>query len=178
MKKHADAKVAIKCREARRRFPDLCKHTADASAADAVRLHLQSCEPCAREYRIFSLTRATLDLAAAPEPVRPEEDFFVALRARLARGPEAAPVLAAATSDSWAAAILLTARQMIPALALLLLLIIGATFIWDNASMNGNNVAVRPSERVLFNDVYDYPAPTRDDVLQTLVAVEERENGK
>jgi hypothetical protein len=27
---------------------------------------------------------------------------------------------------------------------------------------------------VMFSDMYDYPAPTRDDVLETLVAVEEK----
>jgi hypothetical protein len=26
--------------------------------------------------------------------------------------------------------------------------------------------------------MYDYPAPTRDDVLETLVAVEEKQDGK
>jgi len=26
----------------------------------------------------------------------------------------------------------------------------------------------------MFSDYYDYPAPTRDDVLETLVAVEEK----
>jgi hypothetical protein len=33
---------------------------------------------------------------------------------------------------------------------------------------------LRPRERVMFSDMYDYPAPTRDDVLETLVAAEEK----
>jgi hypothetical protein len=39
-------------------------------------------------------------------------------------------------------------------------------------------MALRPGDRILFNDVYDYPAPTQDDVLESLVSVEEKENGQ
>jgi len=56
----------------------------------------------------------------------------------------------------------------------LLILIIGATLLWNQPVSDGSQAAVRPRERVMFSDYYDYPAPTRDDVLETLVAVEEK----
>jgi hypothetical protein len=59
-------------------------------------------------------------------------------------------------------------------MAVLLLLIIGATLMWNQPLSETNQAAVRPRERVIFSDIYDYPAPTRDDVLETLVAVEEK----
>jgi len=68
----------------------------------------------------------------------------------------------------------LTARQLVPAMAVLLLLIIGATLLWNQPPSDASQAAVRPRERVMFSDYYDYPAPTRDDVLETLVAVEEK----
>jgi hypothetical protein len=75
---------------------------------------------------------------------------------------------------------------MIPAMAMLLLLIIGATLLWRSAPANwnsspspGGRVADIPRrERIVMPDLYDYPAPTADDVLETLVAVEEKKNGK
>ena len=82
-------------------------------------------------------------------------------------------------AESWATALLATARQLIPVMAVLLLLIIGATYMWSAEVAQGTDrVALRPRERVMFSDMYDYPAPTRDDVLETLVAAEEKENGK
>lgn len=114
MNKPTDAKALMTCREARRRFAAFMRAERAGGRPSPVGLHLESCGRCAREYRVFALTRAALDLAAAPAPVRPDEDFFTALRARLARGPEVIPAPVAATAgDSWAAAILLTARQLL-----------------------------------------------------------------
>jgi len=121
---------------------------------------------------LFALHRATLDAAASAEPVTPNEQFFRALRARIARGPALSPSRRA--EESWTAALLLTARQLVPAMAVLLLLIIGATLLWNQPLSDTSQAAVRPRERVVFSDIYDYPAPTRDDVLETLVAVEEK----
>ena len=101
--------------------------------------------------------------------------FFRALRARIARGPELSPPRA---EESWAAALLLTARQLVPVMAVLLLVILGATLLWNQQPPGASQAAIRPRERVMFSDMYDYPAPTRDDVLETLVAIEERQNGK
>ncbi len=158
----------ISCRKARRSF---------TSEDDGVKRHIKACERCAKEYRLLALTRTALDLAASPEEVRPDEAFFVALRARIARGPER--TLQPAVDESWSAALWLTARQLIPAMTILLILIIGATVFFNNSASGIDSTAtIRPRDRVVFNDIYDYPAPTLDDVLQTMVAVEERENGR
>ena len=70
---------------------------------------------------------------------------------------------------------LVTARQLLPAMAVLLLLMVGATLFWRQPpTLETSQAAVRPRERVVFSDMYDYPAPTRDDVLETLVAIEEK----
>lgn len=158
----------ISCRKARRSF---------GSPDESVERHTEACERCAKEYRLFALTRNALDLAASPEEIRPREDFFVALRARIARGPEES--LRPATDESWSAALWLTARQLIPAMAILLILIIGATMFFNNSAPGIDPTAtIRPRDLVMFSDIYDYPEPTPDDVLQTLVAVEEKENGR
>lgn len=167
----------IGCRQARKRFAALNQRAAAAARLNVAERaetsrHLETCSRCASEYRLFSLQRAALDAAAATQPVIPDEDFFKGVRARIARGPELSPSRRA--DESWASALLLTARQLIPAMAALVLLIIGATLLWNQAPTETNQAAVRPRERVVFSDIYDYPAPTRDDVLETLVAIEEK----
>jgi hypothetical protein len=164
----------LSCRQARERFVVLheSRATRNASELEALEAHLKKCSPCAREYRLFALQLATLDAAASPEAIRPDEQFFSALRARIARGP--APSPARRADESWSVALLLTARQLVPAMAVLLLLIIGATLLWNQSPSDASQAAVRPRERVMFSDYYDYPAPTRDDVLETLVALEEK----
>src|ERR1041385_6580627 len=121
----------IACRQARKTFPALIEQTADSRVVSirqpltvteraAAERHLQTCERCAFEYRLLELSHCAMNAAAAPEPVVPDEDFFRGLRARIARGE--APVSLERPDESWAAALLLTARQMIPAMAMLLLL--------------------------------------------------------
>jgi hypothetical protein len=172
----------IACRQARKRFPAFdertkCPETLPPDERAAIARHLHDCRSCAREYQIFALTRATLDAAATTEPMIADDTFFRALRARINRGPEQPKSRPA--EESWAAALLLTARQLIPAMAMLLVLIIGATYVWSaEVSQGSEQVALRPRDRVMFSDMYEYPAPTRDDVLETLVAAEEKENGK
>ena len=167
----------IVCRQARKRFAALDEGNAAAMSMSvteraATNRHVQTCSRCAVEYRLFALQRATLDAAAA-EPIAPDEDFFKALRARIARGPELSP--SRRTDESWAAALLVTARQLLPAMAVLLLLMVGATLFWRQPpTLETSQAAVRPRERVVFSDMYDYPAPTRDDVLETLVVIEEK----
>ncbi|HSE38274.1 MAG TPA: hypothetical protein VLG74_13305 [Blastocatellia bacterium] len=175
----------ISCRQARKQFAALDEHddapkSMNVVEREAISRHVEACSRCALEYRLFGLQRATLDAAAAAEPITPDESFFVGLRGRIARGP--VPASSGTQDESWAAALLITARQLIPAMAVLLLLMIGATVLWNQQPAEVNQVtsqaAVRPRERVIFPDIYDYPEPTRDDVLETLVAVEEKENGK
>jgi len=177
-------KPNIVCRQARKRFAALDERAAASTSMSvteraATNRHVQTCSRCALEYRLFVLQRAALDAAAAAEPITPDADFFRALRARIARGPALSP--SRAPDESWAAALLVTARQLVPAMAVLLLLMVGATLLWNHppeTSQVTSQAAVRPRERVVFPDMYDYPEPTRDDVLETLVAVEEKENGK
>jgi hypothetical protein len=169
-----NGEMKITCRKARRSF-HLRERAADNAALAS---HLQSCARCERDYRVFTLTRATLDLAATPEPVTPDKDFFTALRARIARGPEGSAQVAPGVDESWTAVLMLTARQLIPAMAILLVIIIGLTLMFDTARTDGNMIARQPSERVLFNRMYDLPEPTTDDVLETLVNVEDQEDGK
>lgn len=162
------------CRETRRRFATLYRGDVNVNPSErtAAECHLQTCSRCASEYRLFALQCAALDAAAFPEPFAPSEYFYGGLRARIARGPEVAP---GRTSDeSWTGALLLTARQLIPAMAVLLLLMAGATLFWNQRPTSTDQANLRPRDRVVFSDMYDYPAPTRDDVLETLVAIEEK----
>jgi hypothetical protein len=168
----------IVCRQARKQFAALGEGNAASMSMSvteraATNRHVQTCSRCALEYRLFALQKATLDAAAA-EPITPDEDFFKGLRARIARGPELSQSRRA--DESWAAALLVTARQLVPAMAVLLLLMVGATLFWRQPPTLETSQAaqVRPRERVVFSDMYDYPAPTRDDVLETLVAIEEK----
>ena len=172
----------IACRGARKRFPAFDEHATPreplpAAERQAIEQHLSGCPKCAREYQIFVLTRAALDAAAASEPFIADDNFFRSLWARIERGVEQPKWRPA--EESWAAALMLTARQLIPVMAMLLLLIIGATYVWSaEIRTGGDQVGLRPGERVMFGDMYDYPAPTRDDVLETLVTAEEKQNGK
>jgi hypothetical protein len=171
----------IACRVARRRLPAMLGAAKDARVVPirqalsvteraATERHLQTCERCGMEYRLLSLSRAAMDAAAA-EPITPDEDFFKAVRARLNRG-EAGVERA---DESWTAALLITARQLIPAMALLLLLIISATLMWSNApSKSGQPL----QGRNLLPRLYDEAAPSADDALDSLMAVEEKKDGK
>jgi|GEM_PF-1258538 len=179
----------IGCRAARKQFAALIEQTEApfvASSREALRAderaiidyHVQNCAACAAEYRLLALSRATLDAAAAEALVAPDEDFFRGLRARLARGQS--PEMAERADESWAAALLLTARQLIPAMAMLLLLIIGATLLWNSGVGVDKDRApvVSQAPRRDRIDLFDDPAPIAEDVLDTLVAVEEKKNGK
>lgn len=189
MSKSRSDDTTFGCRTARKRLAALieqteARHLTSSRAAlrvnerAAIEQHLQACKRCATEYRLLALSRATLDAAAAAEPVTPDADFFRGLRARLARGQSPAPVGRA--DESWAAALLVTARQLIPAMAMLLLLIIGATVLWNSgpSKVKGQTPMVSQTVRRDRIDLIDDPAPIAEDVLDTLVAVEEKENGK
>jgi hypothetical protein len=167
-----DGEMKMTCRQTRKHFVALDEQSLATPERAAAERHVGDCSRCASEFRLFALQRATLDAAAAAEPVIPGEDFFRGLRARIARGAETAPSRLA--DESWTSALLLTARQLIPAMAVLLLLMAGATLFWNQSPAGVDRAALRPRERVVFGDIYDYPAPTRDDVLETLVAIEEK----
>ena len=169
------------CRKARKRFRAALerprqragiKDQLSVSERAALERHLLACKGCALEYRIYALGQATLDWAASVEEVTPDEDFYKALKARIARGPEFAP--SQQQDESWTAALFQTARHMIPAMALLLLMILGATFLWNTSSTNLNSS--QSSQAFRPRDVNQEPTP--DDVLESFVAVEERWDGK
>ena len=185
MKERTDGAITIHCRDARKQFSALVAQSnlipiekLSVVQRAAIQRHLQTCARCEREHHLFMLGRTVLDQAASLEEIIPGDEFFTALRAKMARGPETIAPPISTADECWATAMLVIARQLIPAMALLLLLIISATLLWNKSSDAGTRAAVRPSDRVLFSDEYDYPKPTSDDVLETLVAVEEKENGK
>lgn len=176
--------ITINCRSARKQFGALAdsemansgmKKLSVAERTEIYR-HIENCSRCAEEYQVIFLSRAALDLAASAEPVRPTEEFFKGLKARIERGPQSSIQPQSIGDESWAAALFLTARQLIPVMAVLLLIIIGATLIWKGAPKQNIQTLseFRPRDKVIFNDIYEFPAPTRDDVLETLVAVEEK----
>jgi len=174
----------ITCRVVRRRLPALLtardarvvpiRQALSVTERAATERHLQTCGHCAMEYRLLSLSRAAMDGAAAPEPIVPDEDFFKAVRARIHRG-EASEASIERADESWATALFVTARQLIPAMALLLLLIISATFLWRSAPQKDNRAL---ESRNALPRLYDDPAPSADDALDSLMAVEEKKNGK
>jgi anti-sigma factor RsiW len=139
----------------------------DQAEAMRINQHLQSCEKCAYEHRLAVLSLAALNAAASNEPLTAGTDFMRSLRARIERGPAEAQV--DAFDDSWAAALLLTARQLLPAMAVVLLLIIGATLLWNQPARQ--SVAAR-------QDTYEVPEPQPDDSLELGVALEERANAR
>jgi hypothetical protein len=114
------------------------------------------------EYRLAVLSLAALNGAAASEPIHPDSYFFKSLRARIERGPDNRWVESG--DESWAAVLLMTARQLLPAMAVLLLLIIGATLFWNSTHRPG--ITAR-------QDAYELQEPRPDDSLESLVAAEE-----
>jgi anti-sigma factor RsiW len=176
--KEKDRKIG--CKEARQHFTYLIENQSKALQGDglaardsaALESHLQDCRRCNEEYRVLSLTQLTLRLAASPEIIEPNKEFFVALKARIARGPEVSAPQRSQAEESWSATLWLTARQMMPALAMLLLLIIGATVLWSQspATEKGSDTqAVELQTKVR--------GLTASDMLDSIVS-EERENDK
>jgi hypothetical protein len=100
----------------------------------------------------------------------PDAAWFRGLRARIER--ESSPKIKA-SEDSFAGIVSLVARQMVPVMVALVLLIVGATLFWSRAPVGQVN-----NDPVLMNQVVEYPQPTTDDVLGTLLAVEDKKNGK
>ncbi len=170
MSREIEKEIKRGCKEAKRGFALMLdkriKNQNDNSVTtneqQSLEFHLSNCSRCAQEYRLLSLTRTTLELAASPEVIEPDKDFFVALRARIARGPETVAISRNNTDESWAAALWITARQMMPALAMLLLVIIGATLLWNQSPSTDGSVEAQYKVRGL----------TTGDMLDSIVAEE------
>ncbi|MEW6127640.1 MAG: hypothetical protein AB1757_11440 [Acidobacteriota bacterium] len=159
------------CRKVRKAFPALSGNAkAQNLGSDerrALQGHLETCSACAAEYRLFSLSQTVLDLTALPEVIEPDKDFMAALRARIARGPESFGLPQIGADESMATMLWLTARQMFPAMALLLLLIIGATLLWSHPASTEKGTAAR----------IEIAEPSADDVIDsTFIVAEERLN--
>jgi hypothetical protein len=162
----------LSCKEAKQHFAYLIESQRKPLQGDAevagdsnpVASHLNDCRRCHEEYRLLSLERLALDLTAAPEVIEPDKDFFVALKARIARGPESLAPMRNQVEEPWSATLWLTARQMMPALAMLLLLIIGATVLWSQTPPVEKNLEGLTIVRGL----------TASDMLDTIVAEEEK----
>jgi hypothetical protein len=135
--------------------------------------HLSHCDRCEAEARINRLYRAIVCGDARPAGAEdvPDATWFRGLMARIEREGLPSPQVA---EDSFAGIVWLAARQMVPAMVALVLLIVGATLFWNRAP----NIQPGTNDPVLMNQVVEYPQPTSDDVLGTLLAVEDKKNGK
>ena len=173
----------LSCRQARAGLKSMISSSVSSGNLEIDR-HVNECASCAAECELLELERVVLDASAAVEPVMPDREFFAALRARIQREAEGAAAGRYTSEDAWANVVWQTARQLMPTMAVLLVLLIGATLIWGRRNDSpqgtapGTAMNLRPSERVLFHDLYDTPQPTTDDVLETLVAVEDKDNGE
>jgi hypothetical protein len=137
--------------------------------------HLDVCEGCAKRYELLRLEKRLL--RARPEIIAPGEDFFAALRSRIARDGFPPLRLAGKAEEPWSSMVWATARTLIPAMTMLLALIIGATVLWGDPPSPAASDVISPRDRLIFNEVYDYQ-PTTEDVIESLVAIEERQNGR
>jgi hypothetical protein len=137
-----------------------------------LRSHLSRCARCEGEARVQRLYRVILtgDSGTVGTAYAPDAAWFRGLSARIER--ENSPK-SLAPEDSFAAIVSLVARQMVPVMVALILLIVGATLFWTRAPVGQVN-----NYPVLMNQVVEYPQPTSDDVLGTLLAVEDKKNGK
>jgi len=132
-------------------------------------LRCARCQAEARIDRFYRFILAGDREAGATEA--PDETWFKGLRARIEREITA---VSGSPEDSFARVVSLVARQMVPVMVALVLLIVGATLFWNARPGQGTG----STDPVLMNQVVEYPQPTTDDVLGTLLAVEDKKNGK
>jgi len=156
----------LRCKEVKQRFALRLKNQSEdsftVSEREAFEFHLSHCSNCAQEYRLLSLTHTVLDLGASPEVIEPNKDFFVAMKARIARGSEIPALTTRNNADESWSALWITARQLMPALAMLLLVIIGATLLWQQPISHDSNTEAQYKVRGL----------TTGDMLDRIVAEE------
>jgi hypothetical protein len=183
MTKHEERFIRVstmKCRDVRREFALVDQNRRQQSPealARAVEQHLSECTACAHEYRLYSLSRNVIELSASEKPVSPNTEWFAGLKAAIARQSDAAGTRSL-IQDSWTALVWITAKQLIPIMAAVVVIILGASLLWRTNPVSPDRSGIRASDRfVLSGRVYEYPKPTADDVIETLVAVEEK-NGK
>jgi len=163
----------LNCRLARKLIRARGTVQSQGAAGDDSRLraHLTRCTRCEAEARINQLYRFILggDSGDATEP--PDAIWFRGLRARIEREDWHNSNV---VEDSFARTVSVVAQQMVPVMVTLVLLIVGATLFWTGRP----DQRVGSTDPVLMNQVVEYPQPTTDDVLGTLLAVEDKKNGK
>lgn len=172
--------VSMKCREAQKAFVVLDRTRQSESDSrdllvEQVERHLSECGDCATEYRIQRLGKAVLRLAGAEPAQGPDREWFAVLKAKIAQQSDAvAPRVA--SEDSLPGLVWITAKQLIPIMTAVMVIILGVSLFWRTTVAPQDTG--QASDRFLFSpQVYEYPQPTRDDVIDTLVAVEDR-NGR
>jgi hypothetical protein len=169
--------VELTCWQAKKRIRALQSPGPQGASGAAVEsdltAHLARCGKCeseariARFYQLVLLGGATAGMATDA----PDSSWFRGLRARIEREELASPQVA---QESFARTMSQVARQMAPVMIVLVLLIVGATLFWRGVP----DQTVASNDPVLMNQVVEYPQPTTDDVLGTLMAVEDKKNGK
>jgi hypothetical protein len=169
--------LELTCGQARKRINALQSPGPQGASGKAVEsdltAHLARCGKCEAEARIARLYQLVLQEGAAAGMATdaPDTAWFRGLRARIEREDQANFQV---VQDSFARTMSLVARQMAPVMIVLVLLIVGATLYWRGVP----DRSVASNDPVLMNQVVEYPQPTTDDVLGTLLAVEDKKNGK
>jgi hypothetical protein len=165
MSSQNEKETKLNCKEVKQHFAIRLKNQSEGSFTtserEAFKLHLSHCSHCAEEYRLLSLTRTVLDLTASPEIIEPNKEFFIALKARIARGNEIPAIVRSNVEESWLA-LWVTARQLMPALAMILLVILGVTLLWQQPASHEGNAEAQYKVRGL----------TTGDMLDRIVAEE------
>ena len=167
----------LKCGDARKWFRAVEQGKAPDDVREAVRRHVAVCGRCAVEHRLNQLEQTVLDLAGAAQQLTPDEEFFKGLRARIARGDSSVETRSGA-DQTWTGLMWVTARQVLPAMAILLLLIVGATLMWGSDGPVEEAQYRRPIDRLIVLPESENYQPSTDDVVESLVAIEEYANGR
>jgi len=174
--KAAQPVVELTCRQAKKKIRALQSPGPQGASGEAesdLTAHLARCGKCESEARIARFYQLVLlgGAAAGMATEAPDTAWFRGLRARIEREDLASPQV---VQESFARTMSLVGRQMAPVMIVLVLLIVGATLFWRGVP----DPRVASNDPVLMNQVVEYPQPTTDDVLGTLLAVEDKKNGK
>lgn len=167
----------LSCRQAKKMIRALQSPGPQGASGEAVEsdltAHLARCGKCESEARIARFYQLVLvgGATAGMATEAPDSAWFRGLRARIEREDLASPQV---VQESFTRTMSLVGRQMAPVMIVLVLLIVGATLFWRGVP----DQRVANNDPVLMNQVVEYPQPTTDDVLGTLLAVEDKKNGK
>ena len=178
VERNQDSKV--NCREARKQFSVLARGgfrlTDEDGQGTPVENHIRSCSKCLDEYQLLALELTVVDLFGAAVTFQPEESFYYAVQNRIRREEYKASL---PSMDPWPTLLWGSAKQLIPAVSMLLLLIIGATLFWRTSSSNGNDQATNIEwSNLIAGEQYELSQPSLYDVAGTTAEKEENGNGR